>query len=110
MNNLGSKIKKGLELVFRPYFSHFLIKLFLLQCYINWPGFITRLCLLSKLFGKIDLMFGAYIFDDVMASDYLKSQNLIISRTKELLKRNKKHFSLLHKCSLLDLQNKLAKT
>ena len=51
-------------------------------------------------------MSGAYIFDDVMASDYLKSQNLIISIMKELLKRNKKHFSLFHKCSLLDLQNK----
>ena len=51
-------------------------------------------------------MSGAYIFDDVMASDYLKSQNLIISIMKELLKRNEKHVSLFHKCSLLDLQNK----
>ena len=45
------KIKMGLELVSRPYFSYnFLIKNFF---YINWPNFITRLCLLPKLFNKM---------------------------------------------------------
>ena len=34
---------------------------------------------------------------------------MIISRTKRVFKWNKKHFSLLLKCSLLDMQSKLAK-
>ena len=34
---------------------------------------------------------------------------MIFSRMKRALKWNKKHFSLFHKCSLLDLKNKLAK-
>ena len=54
-------------------------------------------------------MFHDYVFDNVMTFEYLKSQNLIISRTKRSLKWKKKHFSLFHKCSLLDLQNKLVK-
>ena len=39
----------------------------------NWPNFITRLCLLLKLFTKIRFAFYAYAFDDVIISQYLKS-------------------------------------
>ena len=68
------KIKKGLELVSRPYFSHnFFIKNLILQYYINWPNIITRLCLLPKLFSKMCFMFHAWAFDDVMTFEYLKS-------------------------------------
>ena len=67
----------------RPYFSqNFLIMIFLLQSYINWPYFITKLCLLSKLSSKIRFMFHAQAFDDVMTYKYLKSWNLIVWRTK----------------------------
>ena len=44
------KIKKDLELVFIEFF---------VKCYINWPYFITRLCLLPKLFNKMCFVFYA---------------------------------------------------
>ena len=67
------KIKKGLEPVSRPYFSlNFLIKKFILYYYINWPKFITRLCLLPKLFSEMCFVFHALSFEDVMAFEYLK--------------------------------------
>ena len=50
------KIRKGLKLVSRPYFSFlffFLIKIFLLWYDMNLPTFITKLSLLSKLFSNI---------------------------------------------------------
>ena len=60
------QIKRGLKLVSRPHFSqNFSINIFLQQYYINWPNFITRPCLLSKLFSKIGFMFHACVFDDV---------------------------------------------
>ena len=68
------KTKKVLELVFRPHFSYiFLMNFFLLQCYINWPNFITRLCLLPKLFSKMCFVFDSWAFDDTMTFEYLKS-------------------------------------
>ena len=45
----------------------------ILQCYINWPNFITRLCLVPKLFSKMCFVIDAWVFDDVMISEYLKS-------------------------------------
>ena len=100
------KITKGLELASRPQFSQdFLIKDFVLHCYIIWPNFITRLCLLPKLFSKMCFVFHAWAFNDVMPFEYLKSQNLIISRTKRAFR----HFSLIHKWSLLDIQTKIGK-
>ena len=36
-------------------------------------------------------------------------QKILQKEREELLKWNKKHFSLFRKCSLLDIQNKLAK-
>ena len=52
------QIKKSLELVSRPYFSqNLLIKIFLLQFYINWKNFITKLCLLLKLFSNMCFLF-----------------------------------------------------
>ena len=66
-------INKGLELVSRPYFlKNFLIKIFLLQYYINWPNFIARLCLLLKLFSKMCFVFHAWAFDDVTTFEDLK--------------------------------------
>ena len=68
------KIKNDLELVFRPYFSDiFLIKTSFLFYYINWPNFITRLCLVPKLFSKMYFVFHAQTFDDIMKFEYLKS-------------------------------------
>ena len=81
------KIKNGLELVFSQYFSYnFLIKIFLLQNYINWPNFITGLYLLTKLFSKMRFVFHVWTFDGFMTFGYLKKQNLIISRTKRAFK------------------------
>ena len=56
---------------------------------------------------------SGWAFDDVMTFEYLKfiiSRKILLSQErKELSKRNKKHFFLLHKYSLLHIQNKLAK-
>ena len=66
--------KKGLELVSRPHFLYnFLTKKFILQYYTNWRKFITRLCLLPKLFNNMCVVFHAYAFDDIMTFEYLKS-------------------------------------
>ena len=47
------KIERGLELVARSHFSYnFLMKCFLAKYYINWPNFVSRLCLLLKFFSK----------------------------------------------------------
>ena len=53
-------------------------------------------------------MFHAQVFDDVMTFEYLKSQNMTISRTKRAFEV-KSYFFLFKKCSLLSIQNKLAK-
>ena len=66
-------IKKGLELVSRPHCSQNFLINFIEQYYINWPNFITRLCLLPKLFSKMCFVFHAGAFDDVMTFEYLKS-------------------------------------
>ena len=68
------KIKNVLELLSRPHFSqNFLTKIFILQYFINWPNFITRVCKLSNLFSKICFVFHTQAFDDVMTFEYLKS-------------------------------------
>ena len=68
------KIKKGLEQVSRSHFSYnFLIKMFLLQYYINWSNFITRQFLLPKLFSEICFVFNEWAFDDVTNFEYVKS-------------------------------------
>ena len=52
------EVKKDLRLVSRPYLLHnFSIKFFLLYYYINWSCFITRLCLLRKLFSRMNFLF-----------------------------------------------------
>ena len=97
--------QKVLELVSRPHFSqNFLIKIFLLYYYINWPNLIFRLCLLSKLFCKMCLVFHAWEFDGVITFDIWKVKIWLSQEWKELLKWNKKHLSLFHKCLSLDLQ------
>ena len=53
------KIKKGLELVPMPIFHIIFYKKFILKCYINWSNFITRLCLLPKLFNEMCFVFHA---------------------------------------------------
>ena len=65
LNSLETR--KGLKQVFRPQFLYnFLMKLFLLEYDTNWPNFINRLCLLSKLFSEMYFLFYASAFDDVM--------------------------------------------
>ena len=39
----------------------------------NWPNFITKLCLLPKLFSKMCFVFRTWAFDDVMTFEYLKN-------------------------------------
>ena len=74
------KIKKFLELVFRSYFSYnFLIKMFLLQCYIKRPHFITRLYLLLKLFIK---MCSRFMLRHLRCHDILISQKLKFDHLK----------------------------
>ena len=94
----------NLELVSRPHFSYiFVIKSFPLLYYRNWPNFITRLCLLHKLFSKMCLVFHALRFNFTMIFKYLKSKNLIISRTKRAFEVKQNTFFLasqLRPCSL----------
>ena len=56
-------------------------------------------------------MLHAGAFDDSMTCQYLKVENLIISRTKRTYEVKSFFTSedVFHKCPLLDLQNKLAK-
>ena len=71
------KIKKGLELVSRSNFQ---------------PNFITRLCLLFKLFSKM-------YFRHLMASWHFNTWKVKIwlsQEWKELTKWNKNYFSLFH--------------
>ena len=59
--------QEGLELVLMPqFFQNYLINFFLLYCGINWPNFINRLCLLSRLFSEMHFLFYAQAFDDFM--------------------------------------------
>ena len=39
---------------------------------LNWPNFINRLCLHSKLFSQMYFLFHAHAIDDVMKPEYLK--------------------------------------
>ena len=39
----------------------------------NYPNFITRLCLLPKLFNNMCFVFHAQAFDGVIKFEYLKS-------------------------------------
>ena len=55
-------------------------------------------------------LFYAKAFNDVKKFQYLNSKIWFSPEQKDLLKRNKKDFSLFHKCSLLDSKNELAKT
>ena len=103
------KITKGLELVSRPQFSqNFLIKGFVLHCYITWPNFIS-FHYFPSYSVKCTLCF---MLRHLMTSWYLniwKFKIWISQELKELWKGNKEHFSLFHKCSLLDILTKLAK-
>ena len=63
------------------------------------------------LFSKMWYVLHAGAFDDSMTCQYLKVENLIISRTKGTYEVKSFFTSedVFHKCPLLDLQNKLAK-
>ena len=50
-----------------------------------------------------------HLMDTINLNTYLKVKIWLSQERKQLLKWNKEHFSLLHKCSPLDLQNRLAK-
>ena len=75
-------------------FYSFLIDVFLLLCYINWPNFINRPHLLATLFSKICFFSYDQAFADAMKIEYLKFSNLIFLRTKRAFKRNKKLFQV----------------
>ena len=104
------KIKKDLELVSRRYFPcTFLIKFFF--CHVTWtsqissPDWVYFPSYLAK-------CVSCFMLRHLMTSWHLniwKVKIWLSQERKELLKWNKKHFSLFHKCSLLDIQNKLAK-
>ena len=55
LQEVSLKIKKGLEPVSIEFFG----KILLLKYYINRTDFITRLCLLPKLFSKMCFVFHA---------------------------------------------------
>ena len=104
------KIKKDLELVSRRYFPcTFLIKFFF--CHVTWtsqissPDWVYFPSYLAK-------CVSCFMLRHLMTSWHLNIWKIKIwlsQERKELSKWNKKHFSLFHKCSLLDIQNKLAK-
>ena len=55
-------------------------------------------------------VFLVWAFDDAMIFEYFENVKISLSQEREeLSKRNKKDFSLFHKCYPLDLQSKLAK-
>ena len=90
------KIKKGLELVSQPHFSkNFFDMKF---SFVVWQT------------GQISLTDCVYFWSySVKCVSCFRLRHLIISWQFEYLKSwNKKHFSLFHKCCLLDTQNKLA--
>ena len=66
--------------------------------------FINKSCLVPNLFSEMHFEFHAWEFDDVITFDYWKVKIWSYQEPKELLKWNKNHFSLFHKCCLLDLQ------
>ena len=73
----------------------------------NWPYFITRLCLLPKIFNKMCFVFQALSFDDILISEKLKFHYL--NNKDNFRSEINNIFSLFLKCSLLDIANKLAK-
>ena len=82
------------------------------QAIFTWTGQISLTnCLLPMLFSKMWYVLHAGAFDDSMTCQYLKVENLIISRTKRTYEVKSFFTSedVFHKCPLLDLQNKLAK-
>ena len=104
------KIKKCLELLSRPSFSHnFLIKTFF--CNVTWTG---------QIWSPDYVYFPSYsvkcvlcfMLRHLMTSWHFniwKVKIWLSQERKELLKWNKKHFFLFKKCALLGVQNKLAK-
>ena len=95
------EIKKGFAFVIE-----FFIKNFPLHYCINWPNFITRLCLLPKLIIKMCLLCVSR--HNIRISEKLKFDCL--KKEKSSWSEKKKHFSLFRKCSPLDFQKRLAKT
>ena len=103
------KVRKGLELVSRSQFSqHFLIKDFPLKYYINWPTLSDCVYFPSYLVKRV----SCFILGHLMTSWHLNTWKVkiwLIQERKELSRWNKKHSSLFHKCSLLDIKNRVAK-
>ena len=103
------KIKRGLELVILPRFSHhFWRKIFFLLCSINWPDFIVWLPLLCEILGNICIRINCKPRCDVLNFEvnlvfliklfFLHDENVVTKtqiswERKKLLRRNKKYFS-----------------
>ena len=103
------KIKKGLKLRSRTHFSYFFYENFCFVMLHKLAKFHYQTVFTSQVLNKMRFMF---MFRHLMTSWHLNIWKLKIwlsQERKELSKWNKKHFSLFHKCSLLDVQNKLAK-
>ena len=77
---------------FENHFSYsFLINIFLLQYYIKWPDFITRLCLLPKSFSEICFVscLGIWWRHDICIAEkikfhYLKNEKSFRSEVKNI--------------------------
>ena len=86
------EIQKGPGTRFQASFSYiFFNKKFSCEIY-KLAKFHYQTLFTSKLFSKMCFVFHAQAFDDLMAFEYLKSQNLIISRMKRAFEFDKKHF------------------
>ena len=53
-------------------FVDFFDEIIFMEYDINWPHFITRMCLIPKLLSKMYFLFYAWAFDDVMKCENLK--------------------------------------
>ena len=110
---LFRKIKRSLELVSLPHFSHnFWKKIFILLYDINWPNFTVWLPLLCEIFGNMCIGIICKPGCDVMnfevnliflVKPFFLHNWKVVRKTgiswerKELLRWNRKHFPLLLK-------------
>ena len=110
LGSIPQKIKKAWN-ISRQHFSYnFLIKKFLLQYCRNWPSLLPDCVYFPSYSVKCVTCF---MFGHLMTSWHLniwKVKIRLSQERKEPSNLDKKYFSLFHKCSLVDINNKLAKT
>ena len=107
---LFKKMQRGLALVSLPHFPHnFWRKISLLFCSINWTSFIVWLSLLYEILDNMCIAIVCKPGCDIMNPEvsltfliklFFLHDQIVVTKTKiswerkELLRRNKKHFSL----------------